>query len=147
MLPGMSHEIADPEQWVREQEQRSARMVAEAERVRAELTSTKVAETGRSGAVSVTVNPGGVLTDLRLGRAARDLSLVELAAAIMETYQRAIAKAAERSTEIMAGLVGEDSDAMHFLRTAVSAPEPEPDSSRRRRWPGDEGDGPPRVLR
>ncbi|MFL6141549.1 MAG: YbaB/EbfC family nucleoid-associated protein [Labedaea sp.] len=113
--------------------------------MREELTSTTVAETSRSGAVGVTVNPGGILTDLRLGRPASDLSLIELAAAIMETYQRAIVKAAKRSTEIMTGLVGEDSDAMRFLRAAV--PEPEPDSPRRARRPRDEGDEPPRVLR
>jgi hypothetical protein len=143
---GLPRGITDPEQWVRDQEQRSARLVAEAERVREELASTVVTETSRDGAVSLTVNPGGILTDLRLGRTASDLSLLKLASAIMDTYRRAIGTAADRTTEIMAGLIGEDSDTMHFLRTAL--PPPENETPRRRRWPGDEGDEPPpRVLR
>lgn len=113
---------ADPERWAREQEEKSAALRAQAESARAELGQARITETSRDEAVTLTVNPAGVLLDLRLGRRADDISTTQLATSIMETYRRAQSKAADRTVQIMTGLIGADSESMAFMKSVMPPP-------------------------
>jgi hypothetical protein len=126
---------ADPERWAREQEQRTAALRMQAETARAELGQARITETSRDESLTLTVNPAGVLLDVAFNHRAEGLSSTQLGSTVMETYRRAQAKAAQRTTEIMAGLIGEDSDSMAFLKSVMPPP------------PGDSPSGPaPRPV-
>jgi hypothetical protein len=125
----------DPERWAREQEQRSQVLRAEAEHARAELGQARITETSRDESLSLTVNPAGVLLDVSFNHRAEGMSPTQLGTTIMETYRRAQVRAAERTTEIMAGLIGEDSESMAFLKSVMPQPADDDD---------DRPSGPPR---
>ena len=111
--------IVDPAKWLQEQRERIAAMRERAGRASAELREASVSTTSQERAVTVTVNPGGVLLGLRLGPQAEDMGRNQLAAQIMTTYRAACAEAAELTRDIMSDLVGEDSPALEFLRDAL----------------------------
>ena len=131
--------LADPDQWIREQERRSAELAEKAEQTKRELAESATTVSSPDGAVSVTVNPGGVLIDLSLSRKADDLSFTQLQTVIMQTYQRATARAAARTVEIMAPLLADAPDSLAFLKSTMpvldqaeepkpTAPTPDPDA-------------------
>lgn len=116
--------ITDPHQWLREREQRTADLMAEAERARDELEATAVSITSHDQSVTVTVNASGVLLDLSLSPRAEGMTLTQLSSQIMYTYAQACSEAADRTVEIMSGLIGDDSESMDFLLSTLP---PEPD--------------------
>ena len=67
------------------------------------------------------MNPGGGLTALTLSPDADRMGHRRLAALIMTTYQQAARQAATRTMEIMAGLVGQDSEALDLVRRTMPA--------------------------
>lgn len=111
--------ITDPAKWLRDQEQRIAKLQEQANRTKQELAESVVTVASRDQAVTVTVNPAGVLLELRISPHAERLSSAQLTSKIMETYQKARSQAAARTVEIMSGLIGNDSDAMDFLRSTL----------------------------
>lgn len=111
--------ITDPAKWLRDQEQRIAKLQEQANRTKQELADSVVTVISRDQAVTVRVNPAGVLLELRISPQAERLGAAQLTARIMETYQKARSQAAARTVEIMSGLVGYDSDAMNFLRSTL----------------------------
>ncbi|WP_018684156.1 YbaB/EbfC family nucleoid-associated protein [Actinokineospora enzanensis] len=130
--------IRDPQEWVREQEQRTATLLAKAENAQAMLAENSVTATSPDRAVTVTVNPGGGLTSLVLAPEAERLSHQRLSALIMTTYTQAARQAAARTMEIMSGLVGGDSEALDIVRQAMpELPDPDPAPDR----PRDDDDG------
>ncbi|MBP2473124.1 DNA-binding protein YbaB [Crossiella equi] len=140
MFPGNG--LADPERWMREQEERSARLQEQANEARTALTQIMARETSRDGAAVVTVNPGGQLVDLEFTRRADDLTPTALRTAVMDAYRRAQAAVAARTEEVMSGLLGAQSESMAFLRSTLPAPpvdEDTPPPPPRRDDHGDEG--------
>ncbi|MDP9791632.1 DNA-binding protein YbaB [Catenuloplanes nepalensis] len=118
-------DLTDPDRWLREQEERTARLTAEAGRAQHELAATQVTATSRDQSVSVTVNPSGVLLGVRFSPRATELTAAQLSARVMEAYGAACAEASQRMLEIMSGLVGDDSSAMAFLKSTLPPVEEE----------------------
>ncbi|KAB2362696.1 MULTISPECIES: YbaB/EbfC family nucleoid-associated protein [Actinomadura] len=133
MDPNLPPAIADPEKWLRDQQQWAAAMKERADRAQRELAGNTTTLTSRDHAVTVTVNPSGVLLDLRLSSHADRMSGAQLTASIMETYRKACGRGAARTVEIMSQVVGDDSEAMDFLRAALP-PADEDDDQDRPRW-------------
>ena len=57
--------VRDPHEWLREQEQRTAALLAGAQAAQAQLAENSVARSSPDRAVSLTVNPGGGLRSWR----------------------------------------------------------------------------------
>lgn len=79
--------------------------------------------TSSDGAVTVTVNTSGALQQVSFGPRAEEISRSALAAAVVATAHRAQAQAAQQLKSIMAPVIGENSDAMHFLEEQIPTPE------------------------
>lgn len=109
----------DPETWLREQDERIERLREQADRAAQALNSSQVTLSSRDQAVTVTVTPGGVLQEVRFSPRAESLTMAQLSAKLMETYGRACAKAASNSMSMMAGLFGENSEAMNAMRESM----------------------------
>ncbi|WP_203826490.1 YbaB/EbfC family nucleoid-associated protein [Actinoplanes palleronii] len=125
MVFGRDGDLADPERWIREQEERTARLTTESHRAQAELATTQVDATSRDQSVSVTVNPSGVLLAVRFTPRSEGLTPVQLSERVMEAYRLACAEASRQMLQIMSGLVGEDSSAMAFLKSTMPPVEDE----------------------
>ncbi|MFC3448444.1 YbaB/EbfC family nucleoid-associated protein [Amycolatopsis speibonae] len=121
-------QVRDPQEWMREQEQRSAALLAKAEQAKTDLENNVVTLSSPDRMVTVTVNPGGGLTSLALSPQAQERPPAQLASLIMSTYRKATTKAADRTLEIMAGLTGEDSDAVDFIKSTLP-PREEPQAA------------------
>ncbi|MET7966419.1 YbaB/EbfC family nucleoid-associated protein [Micromonospora sp. NPDC005305] len=81
------------------------------------------------GLAEVTVDAGGALLDLRLGRHIQRASPEVVAHAVMEAIRRAKGQLAERSQEIIAETVGTESAAARAIAERVGRqlrPDPEP---------------------
>ncbi|NKQ54943.1 YbaB/EbfC family nucleoid-associated protein [Amycolatopsis sp. K13G38] len=127
-----------------------ADITRKAEAAKARLQQLSATLSSQDGAATVTVNASGALQNLAFGPKARELPLERLAAVVLATAQRAQAQAAAQITEIMAPVVGTDSDAMQFLREqfpAPEAPEEQPRQRPRAQDDGDDEDGSGPLLR
>lgn len=145
----MSRPITDPMAWLDAQEARIEALQARAEQAREALAGAQATASSRSGAVTVTVNPGGVLTDLRLTPRADQLGHAELAAEIMATVRQAQGRAGQQTAAIMATVIGEDSEAMDFIKEQLPEPVEEdtpPPAPPRPSTDGDEDGGRP-IMR
>ncbi|MFC0111444.1 YbaB/EbfC family nucleoid-associated protein [Kibdelosporangium aridum] len=111
--------IRDPHEWMREQEQRTAALLAKAQDAQARLAENSVTRTSQDQVVTVTVNPGGGMTALSLSPEADRMGHRQLAGLILTTYNQAARQAATQTMQIMAGLVGEDSEALDIVRQAM----------------------------
>ncbi|WP_181777710.1 YbaB/EbfC family nucleoid-associated protein [Amycolatopsis pittospori] len=145
-------QVRDPREWMREQEQRSAALLAKAEQAKSDLENNVVTLSSPDRLVTVTVNPGGGLTSLALSPQAQERPPAQLASLIMSTYRKATERAADRTLEIMAGLTGEDSDAVEFIKSTLPPREeppstPEPDDSARFGVPSEPPPAPPAKPR
>ncbi|WP_246127945.1 YbaB/EbfC family nucleoid-associated protein, partial [Amycolatopsis rhizosphaerae] len=98
-------------------------IVRKAEEAKTRLQQLSATLTSKDGAATVTVNASGALQRLSFGPRAQGVPLDQLAATVLATAQRAQAQAARRITEVMAPLIGADSDAMKFLEEQLPAPE------------------------
>lgn len=117
----MNDKLIDPETWLREQDARIEALKAEAEQAGAALAAARVTRVSQDMSVTVTVNPSGGLEDLLLTARATQLGPTRLAAVVLDTYAKACADAARSTLEIMSGLVGNNSEAMEFLRSTLPA--------------------------
>lgn len=139
-------QVRDPQEWMREQERRSAELLAKAEVAKTELANNVVTLTSRDRLVTLTVNPGGGLTSLTLSPQAQDKPVSQLATLIMSTYREATTKAADKTLAIMAGLTGEDSEAVEFIKSTLpprEEPAPAPVEEDRRFAIEDDAPEPP----
>lgn len=107
---------ADPYTVLARQRERFEALRARAEGAQASLAENHATVSAPDGAVTVTVNAGGQLVQLRFGPRAEGRSTAQLAEAIMKTYGRACAEAAARTIDIMADLSGEDSATVAALK-------------------------------
>lgn len=107
--------------------------------LRSQAERVSVTETSADGSVTVTVNSGGVLTDLIITDQAGDRPGARIAATVLATMRRAQARIADRMAEVMRA---DDPE----LRDRVLAvyhdrfPEPEPDPATPARHRTDDDD-------
>ena len=102
-----------------------AKKAEEAKRQLKQLAGTLTSE---DGAVTLTVNAAGALQSLSFGPRADTMPKERLAQLVLSTSRRAQIQAAQQVTSILAPIVGEDSDAMRFVRQQIPVPE-EPEAT------------------
>jgi len=98
-------------------------------RTRTQAEQVSVTETSPDGHVTVTVNSGGVPTDLRITDDALSQTGAQVAAAVMATMRQAQGRLAGRMSEVMQTTMGDDKETMDRVLTVYRDrfPEPEPD--------------------
>jgi DNA-binding protein YbaB len=117
----------DPNELMSSYLQEVQELATKAEEAKKQLKQLTGSLTSSDGSVTVTVNAAGALQQLSFGPRADQMSKPQLAALIVSTARRAQIQAAQQVTSILAPLVGEDSDAMRFVREQIPVPpEPEP---------------------
>lgn len=126
-IAGLNRKLLDPDEWLRQQDARIARLRATSEAATAELAAANVEASDRDGLVTVVVNPSGVLMSAQFGSRAHGVDPARLSAALMTAYRSATREASAKMLEIMTPVVGEDTDAMNFLKSTM--PEVEDDET------------------
>lgn len=98
-------------------------------RMRTQAEQVSVTETSADGHVTVTVNSGGVPTDLRISEQAASMTCAQIAAAVMATMRKAQARLADRVGEVMQATMGDDKETVDRVLAVYHDrfPEPEPD--------------------
>lgn len=109
----------DPQEWVRQQEQRTTALLTRAEQARSSLAQAQATASARDRSVTVTVNPGGALMSLQFSPRAERLTLPQLTARIMEAYRAACAEASANTLKVMEQLVGSESSALDLIRSTL----------------------------
>jgi DNA-binding protein YbaB len=101
------------------------------EEMRTEVEQVSVTESSPDELVTVTVDSGGVVTDLRITDKVAEHSGTEVAAAVLATMRRAQAKIADRVTQVVRDLVGDDEALLDKVSTSYHSrfPDPEPEES------------------
>lgn len=90
--------------WIADAEAQAARY----QQLSAGVAQVSVRESSPDGLITVTVNAGGVVTDLRISERATGMPGPQLATAVLATMRRAQARIAGRVAELMRTTVGED---------------------------------------
>jgi DNA-binding protein YbaB len=127
--------FVDPNQIVATYEREVGDLAARAEEAKERIKQLIGTATSQDGAVTVTVSGGGALRSISFGPRADELPRERLAAEIMATARQAQGTASQQILEIMSPLLGDDSDAMRFVREQI--PEPvEPEEEVRESYPG-----------
>jgi DNA-binding protein YbaB len=128
-VPGLGDQSqveADLERWVTDAARKAARYQA----MQAQVTQISVTEKSKDSTVTVTVDSGGKVTDLRIAEHAMSRSGSQLAGTVLETMRRAQSRLSERIAEVMNETVGEDraviDRAVGEYRTAFGPPPDEP---------------------
>jgi DNA-binding protein YbaB len=131
-------------------EQRMATLLERAEEAKTQIGELTGTATSQDGAVTLTVSAAGALVDLSFGAESDAMPRARLAALVMATARRAQAQATQRITEIMAPIIGDNSDAMRFLNEQVPQievpDEPPPAPRVLRQFNEEEAAEPPRQV-
>lgn len=115
-------QIRDPHEWMGEQEQRTAELLAKAEQAKSALAENVVTHVSPDGLVRLQVNPGGALISLEISQSAERIPMARLAGIILQTYGQATSAAAARTVKIMSELTGPNSDSLEFLKSTLPQP-------------------------
>jgi DNA-binding protein YbaB len=134
----------NPNQLVSSYEQEIAEIAGRAEEARERIKNLVSSVSSPDEAVTVRVSGGGALEGISFGDRADQVPKERLAAEIMAAVRRAQAQASQQVIAIMGELVGEDSDAMRFVREQIPDAE-EPESDFAESYPGQQAmeDEPP----
>lgn len=97
----------DPQHWLAEYRGRLEQVASNARAASMSLREVTASASSSRGEVTVTVNGGGVLKDVRLTPAARKLDADALGALIVVTSQEAQRLASARMAEVMTDYLGE----------------------------------------
>ncbi|HEY8371897.1 MAG TPA: YbaB/EbfC family nucleoid-associated protein [Pseudonocardiaceae bacterium] len=102
-----------------------------------QVAAVSVTETSRDGAVRVTVDSSGVVTDLVISDAVRTMSGAQISALVLSTMRRAQARISDRIAEVATATVGDDPETVDAMVTTYRErfPEPEPEPDDRPRSP------------
>ena len=122
-LEGLNRRLLDPEEWLRQQDQRIAALKAASEEATRELKSAQIERTDRDHVITVTVNPSGILMSAVFSSRAQNYSPAQLSAKLMQTYGEAARAASAKMLDIMTGVVGEDTQALNFMKEYMPDPE------------------------
>lgn len=88
--------------WTRQVQERAEKYQAMAER----FEGTTVTERSADGAIELTVNAKGMLTDLKIAEAASEKRMAEVSAQVMRTLQKAQSRIPELLQDAMAETIG-----------------------------------------
>jgi DNA-binding protein YbaB len=114
------------EEWVSSYLRRAEETQARAEEAKSKLAQVAATLASPDEAVKLTVTASGALARLEFGTAAETMSREALAESVLATARQAQVQAAQQVATVMSPLIGEDSDAMDFLRRQFPDPaEPE----------------------
>jgi DNA-binding protein YbaB len=105
--------------WVSTYLRRAEETQARAEEAKSRLARVAARLSSHDEAVTLTVNASGALQNLTFGAAAETMSRDALASSVLATARQAQADAARQVAVAMSPLIGEDSEAMDFLRRQV----------------------------
>lgn len=106
-----------PEEIMQDLDARVAQIQEQAGRAEELLAESETTVASDDETVTVTVNAGGALTGLRFSPQARGMSGSGLADLVLDTYRQAVEESGRKTSEIMSGLLGADSEAMGLLGT------------------------------
>jgi hypothetical protein len=121
-LPSADLTDAALDQWVADAE-------AKAEQYRVlnvGVGQVSVTETSPDGLITVTVNSGGVLTDLRISERATGMPGPQTASIVLATMRRAQARIVTQVADIMRSTVGDDPDMVAAVLADYRGKFPEP---------------------
>ena len=90
-----------------------------AQAAKTELAAHTVTKFSPDRAVTVTVNPGGGLMQVKFGPSAERKPISQLAGVIMSTYRAATAEAVAQTMELMQQVVGDDPETFRVLRANI----------------------------
>lgn len=107
---------------------RSRAVMQRIERMRTEADQVSVTGTSPDGSVTVTVNSGGVPTDLRITDKALELTGAQVAATVMATMRQAQARLANRMNEVLRDTLGDDTETVDRVLAVYRDRFPEPES-------------------
>jgi DNA-binding protein YbaB len=115
--------------WVAAGKAKAARF----QQMRAGVAQIAVTETSSDGVVTVTVDAGGNVTDLRVTDGASGWPGTKISTVVLTTMRRAQAKLADRVAEVMTGTVGDEPSALDAVLTNYHSkfPQPPPDEPSR----------------
>ncbi|GLZ76284.1 hypothetical protein Afil01_10910 [Actinorhabdospora filicis] len=130
-LSGLNRELLDPDEWMRKQDERIAKLREQGERMSTDLAGARIEASDRGELVNLAVNPSGALLSVSLSPRALNLTATQLSELIMSVYRDAQRRGSERMMDIMSEHLGADSQSMDFVRSVVPRPESED---------GDDGD-------
>ena len=102
----------DGDQWLASYQERLQEFGARAARAQRALAGVSATATSRDGAVTVTVDPAGVMQRLVLSERTETMTRVQLAASVVATAHEARAEAARRATAAVAPLIGPEATEM-----------------------------------
>jgi DNA-binding protein YbaB len=135
-------EATGADEWVSSYLRRAEETQVKAEEAKAKLAQVGARLSSPDEAVTLAVNASGALQELEFGAAAEKMSRETLASSVLATARQAQTDAARQVAVAMSPLIGEDSEAMDFLRQQVPAatepkggadPSKQPESPRRNR--------------
>lgn len=118
--------MIDPEQLLSQYEGKLAEAQAKSDAIRENLATMQVTERSPDGQITVTVNDSGNLVGLQLGQALQRKDGAAVAQDILRTLQAAQSKIANTVQEVMAPLMGADSEAMHMMMDKLRSAQPPP---------------------
>ena len=120
---------AGPEETERRVEQWAAEFAAKADRyqtMQEQISLVSATESSADGAVQVTVDSSGVITDLVLSDRGGQLRPPQLAAQILDVMRRAQSRLTSRIERVMRDTVGEDVATVQAVVTSYEQRFPEP---------------------
>jgi DNA-binding protein YbaB len=120
---------AGPEETERRVEEWAAQFAAKADRyqqMQSRISRVSATESSADGAVRVTVDSGGVVTDLVLSERAGQLRPQQLASQIMDVMRRAQSRLTDRVHDVMQDTVGDDEATVNTVVASYQQRFPEP---------------------
>ncbi|MCD0443398.1 YbaB/EbfC family nucleoid-associated protein [Glycomyces sp. A-F 0318] len=104
-----------PEEIMQDLDARVAQIQEQAGHAEQLLAASETTAASDDETVTVTVNAGGALTDLRFSPQFRGMSANGLTDLVLATYRQAVEESSQKTAQIMSGLLGADSEAMGVI--------------------------------
>ncbi|MDU0294837.1 YbaB/EbfC family nucleoid-associated protein [Saccharothrix longispora] len=118
--------MTDPERILSGYEGKLAEAQRKSEAIREALTGLRVTERSSDGQITVTINDAGNLVDLHLGNSLQRKDGATVGQEVLRVVQAAQSRVAAAVQEVMAPVLGGDSEAMHFMVDKLRSAQPPP---------------------
>jgi hypothetical protein len=131
---------AGPEETERRVEQWAAEFASKADRyqqMQQQISRVSATESSADGTVQVTVDSGGVVTDLVLSDRASSLRPQQLASQILDVMRRAQSRLTDRVQQVMQDTVGDDEATVQAVVASYEQRFPEPPAPESPAYGGD----------
>lgn len=140
----MNPAAADPDAMMRQWNEQIQAKLKQADEMKQVANAVKVTQRSSDGSVSVTVDQNGIVSALDLTDAALRKQPAQLSSEILGAMRTAQAQIASRMQEVMAPIIGGDSETMGALlggyQERFPEPPPEEPGERRPSGPSDDDD-------